>query len=144
MRTPLTERLTAGLVRMPNGCLEWTKYTNPRGYGQISDENRKTFYTHRLAWELANGPIPEGIKVLHHCDNPPCCDVEKCLFLGTDADNIADMIAKGRGNNQKKTHCPRGHLYSEANTYVLQRRRTCRTCQTAARARYKARKRAAA
>ena len=136
------ERFAAGLVRMPNGCLEWTRYTRSSGYGLIGID-RARVYTHRFAWELANGPIPDGMFICHHCDNPPCCDPEH-LFMGTVADNSADMITKGRGNNQKKTHCPQGHPYDEANTAIVQRRRSCRTCHLAASARYKARKRAAA
>ncbi len=52
-------------------------------------------YTHRIAWEEANGPIPEGLHVLHSCDNPPCCNVGH-LFLGTAQDNADDKVAKGR------------------------------------------------
>lgn len=51
----------------------------------------------RVAWELVNGPIPDGLDVLHRCDNRACVNVERCLFLGTHVDNMADMKAKGRG-----------------------------------------------
>jgi hypothetical protein len=51
---------------------------------------------HRAAWELNVGPIPEGLSVLHHCDNPPCINWVTCLFLGTTADNMHDMFAKNR------------------------------------------------
>ena len=50
---------------------------------------------HRVAWVLYRGKIPRGKKVLHRCDNPPCCNPEH-LFLGTQADNVADMVTKGR------------------------------------------------
>jgi len=129
LRLSPTERLKSGLVRMPNGCLEWTRSTVRGGYGQIK-VNGKQLKTHRFAWELANGPIPEGMQVLHHCDNPPCCDTEKCLFLGTDADNMADRDAKGRHGQSKKTHCKQGHPFDDVNTYMTPRgARDCRTCK---------------
>lgn len=90
----VADRLAAGLARKPNGCLEWTGSTNARGYGQIKIDG-KPIKTHRLAWELANDEIPDGLHVLHHCDVPLCCNPEH-LFLGTQADNMADMAAKGR------------------------------------------------
>lgn len=139
----VAERLAAHLVRKPNGCLEWTGCRDRDGYGRIGF-NRKVALTHRVAWELTNGPIPPGMKVLHHCDNPPCCDAEKCLFLGTDADNAADKVSKGRqrsGGREKKTHCPQDHDYSETNTYVTtEGKRQCRICNRAAVARYSAKR----
>ena len=129
-KTP-AERLGERLVTQPNGCIEWTGATNKKGYGSIGDGNGKTMLTHRLAWELANGPIPEGMKVLHHCDNPPCCNVEKCLFLGTDADNSDDKWSKGRGNNGRaqRADCLHGHSYDELNTQIDKYGyRHCRAC----------------
>lgn len=66
------------------------------GYGRIYVSGRGVVLTHRLAWELEHGPIPPGVKVLHHCDNPPCCNAHGCLFLGTSRDNTMDALAKGR------------------------------------------------
>jgi len=124
-----TERLKSGLVVMPNGCIEWTRSTVRGGYGQIK-VNGKQLKTHRFAWELVNGPIPEGLEVCHHCDNPPCCNVEKCLFLGTAADNMADRDAKGHHGQSKKTHCIHRHPFDEANTYMTPRgARSCRACK---------------
>jgi len=76
-------------------CLEWTANRNRLGYGlfQISGKSERA---HRVAWEMANGPIPPGLCVLHRCDNPPCVNSEH-LFLGTHTDNMHDMFAKGRG-----------------------------------------------
>jgi hypothetical protein len=76
--------------------------------------------------------------VLHHCDNPPCCE-PVCLFLGTHADNNADKAAKGRARNgqSEKTHCPQGHAFNEVNTYVKpDGSRFCRACGRLSSARY--------
>lgn len=66
----------------------------------------RNVYAHRVAWEAHHGPIPEGIKVLHRCDEPACFDVRH-LFLGTIGDNNADRDQKGRGvvpNNRGMRH----------------------------------------
>ena len=108
-----------------------------RGYGRIW-VNGKPELAHRISWEIANGPIPKGMQVLHRCDNPSCVRPDH-LFLGTQRDNMQDSIEKGRwgnvgvprGKQQKaKTHCPQGHPYSGANLYIYpDGRRACRTCR---------------
>lgn len=75
-------------------CVEWTKRRDKDGYGRVG-RNGKSYRAHRLAWEEEHGPIPDGMMVLHRCDNPPCVNVEH-LFLGTALDNMRDMVAKGR------------------------------------------------
>jgi HNH endonuclease len=80
-------------------CIEWTKF-RLRGYG-LQKFRGKTRLAHRVAWMLANGEIPDGLCVLHRCDNPPCVNVDH-LFLGTHADNVADKMAKGRHPSQRK------------------------------------------
>jgi hypothetical protein len=78
----------------PDGCWPWTGGAGGFGYGRLRLGKKKVM-THRVAWELTNGPIPEGILVLHDCDNPPCCRPDH-LFLGDHAANVADRHAKGR------------------------------------------------
>lgn len=74
-------------------CLIWTGVTVGNGYGKIKVD-RRTWRVHRLAYTLAFGD-PGRLCVLHRCDNPPCFNPDH-LFLGHHADNIADMLAKGR------------------------------------------------
>lgn len=77
-------------------CIEFKGYCDKRqGYGRKA-VNGKPILAHRLAWTEANGEIPEGMQVLHKCDNPPCINVDH-LFLGTNADNMRDKAKKGRG-----------------------------------------------
>lgn len=83
--------------REPDACWPWTGATI-KGYGH-SHWGREHYYAHRKSWELAFGPIPDGMVVRHRCDNPPCVNPAH-LEVGTQADNVADMIARGRGHWQ--------------------------------------------
>lgn len=75
-------------------CWPWPKSFNKGGYGTVR-RDKKLSLTHRAAYRAFHGPIPDGMYVLHECDNPPCCNPHH-LFLGTHKDNMDDMDRKGR------------------------------------------------
>lgn len=86
-------------VEDANGCHIWQRSKTNRGYGTLTTGG-VGWLAHRAAWALKRGPIPEGMKVLHECDNPSCVN-PKHLFLGTSKDNMDDMMAKGRGGYRR-------------------------------------------
>lgn len=113
------------------GCHMWTGgklRDRSGGYGTVSF-NGKNRTTHRVSWELHNGPIPDETLVCHRCDVPLCVRIEH-LFLGTISDNAMDSVNKGRHHDTQKTQCPQGHEYTEANTYIEKSgSRACRSCR---------------
>lgn len=87
--------------RAPSGCWHWTGARNGHGYGMVNmwvDQRQTTFAPHRLQWMHTHGPVPDGMVVMHVCDNRLCINPDH-LVLGTQAANLADMRAKGRGNH---------------------------------------------
>lgn len=77
-----------------DSCWTWTAGGHVNGYGELR-AGRRLVRAHRLAWEIANGPIPDRMHVLHSCDNPPCCNPLH-LSVGTNTDNHRDMVNKQR------------------------------------------------
>jgi len=97
--TELKERFWSKVNKnTANGCWEWTASLDRKGYGQITVKKGLLKRTHRVAWELIRGSIPEGQLVCHHCDNKKCVNPDH-LFLGTQRDNVQDMDSKGRRVN---------------------------------------------
>ncbi len=83
-----------GNVRQQNDCWVWIGAKDTYGYGAITFKGHQ-WRTHRLMWYLTYGNIPEGMCVLHHCDNPPCVNPDH-LWLGTHTENMQDSSKKGR------------------------------------------------
>lgn len=115
------------------GCWEWVGAKLVRGYGHLSHEG-KYLLAHRVSYELHNGPIPDGLLVLHSCDNPACVRPDH-LWVGTPKQNTEDMHKKGRGatgskrpNAKKRTHCNKGHEMTPGNIVITGTARRCRIC----------------
>ena len=105
----LLERFWAKVQKSDDGCWIWTASFGKAGYGAINSGRRPTrmLSASRVMWEIAYGPIPEGLSVLHRCDVPRCVRPDH-LFLGTQRDNIRDAMAKGR-------HVPPPRLIGDEN-----------------------------
>lgn len=104
-RLSLEGRLKAR-TEVSEGCWEWRGAISNKGYGVLTFKGKQVL-VHRAMYELALGPIPTGLFVCHHCDNRKCLRPEH-LFVGSQRDNIADMMSKGRGGGQFK----KGHTVS--------------------------------
>lgn len=89
-----SERLAELSVAEESGCIRFTGHLDGEGYGRIMVARVK-YMAHRLSYSLNNGPIPDGYVVRHKCDNPSCINPEH-LEVGTQADNIADKVSRGR------------------------------------------------
>lgn len=123
-KQPLADRFWKK-VEKSDGCWNWTAQRRPGGYGTIVVSNRHEM-AHRVSWTLNVGSIPQGLKVLHRCDNPACVNPEH-LFLGTSSDNIEDMISKqrnprGEQHGHAKLTWPQVRLIRELRSHYGKRR----------------------
>jgi len=101
----------------PDECWPWLRSRTSAGYGNLRMDGRN-YYAHRIAYELAFGPIPEGFCVLHRCDRPWCVNPSH-LFLGTKHDNTLDMMSKGRHRSGGKP-CNQGEQNGMAKFTIAQ------------------------
>lgn len=130
------DRFADKITESANGCWEWTGHIDRDGYGLFTALGRMK--AHRFSFLAFCGVIEPGYLVCHHCDNRRCCNPAH-LYAGTNRDNIDDMLARGRHNNQHKgiTHCKRGHEFTPENTRVgVWGKRVTRSCRACIRERY--------
>lgn len=109
------------------GCWMWIGARNSRGYGCVGNGKGGSELTHRGAYELLVGPIPEGLQIDHLCRVIECCNPEHL-------EPVTQLVNIQRGSRAMKTHCKRGHPLSGDNLRIAkarggQTRRNCRTCQ---------------
>lgn len=119
---PLAERLWEN-VEKSGDCWLWTGCVRPDGYGVIGEGGRggRILRTHRVAYELLVGPIPEGLTLDHLCCDTTCCN-PRHLEPVTIGENV-------RRATRRRTHCRRGHEFTPENTRVRPLGRECLTCR---------------
>ena len=148
MKPPL-ERILSRITITEKGCWEWNGAKASEGYGHIRvgsrrDGSSRLVGTHILVYKALIGEVPEGKELDHLCRNHPCCNPDH-LEPVTRRENALRgdvgiyMIQKGAS----QTHCLRGHLFDEANTYVDKHgKRSCKTCRRVAFREWKRRRKA--
>jgi hypothetical protein len=113
MRKSIEERFLDKVVMVPEaGCWLWMGYTTKDGHGKFWHLGAMPT-AHRASWAIFNGPIPEGMQVLHKCD-VACCVNPHHLYLGTNQDNVRDRVARGRSAPVDKENAPNAKLSPEA------------------------------
>ena len=146
-RWPSAEDVLAKVqVLGDDDCWPWTGRAKVSGDGRgNADWYGRTHSAPRVVWAIHSRVMPPShLYVCHTCNNPPCCNPSH-LYLGTHRENAHYASLLGRTRGQKKTHCPQGHAYDEANTYRHtdgdgKVRRKCKTCRAARQISHKTRK----
>ena len=122
---PLEDRFWAKVNRTTSdGCWVWIGARNSNGYGVFYTKEGSRL-AHRIAYEIMVSPIPIGLEPDHLCRTPGCVKPSHLEL-------VTHQVNMGRGlagwENRAKTHCPQGHVYDEANTYLYRGGRYCRKC----------------
>ncbi len=130
-RYSFPENLLRRLQLRDGGCIEYTGAKKDNGYGTLRGVGRMV-YAHRAMYELMIGPIPDGLVIDHLCRNRWCVNPGHM-----EAVTHRENLTRGNGwsgRHARATHCPQGHPYDEANTYLRPdgKGRDCRKCRTAA------------
>lgn len=123
------ERFNAKVLKTDT-CWLW-QGTKAKGYGRLNIDGKRV-YAHRFSYSVSKGILEPSQVIMHTCDNPSCVNPDH-LVQGTQKDNVLDMINKGRQThgryNAAKTHCSKGHEYTEDTVYVLPSRPNVRYCK---------------
>lgn len=121
---PPADRFATKLRPTATGCIEWTGTVTPKGYGLFYD-GTKMVAAHRWAYQQTISPIPDGLQIDHLCRNRRCVNVAH-LEVVTAKENQA----RSPFDPERRTHCPSGHEYTDANTYRRPgtNSRACRAC----------------
>jgi len=136
--------LSKAVINWETGCWEWTANRDPRGYGRITvadSQGKRPLRAHRVSYELACGPIPEGLVIDHLCRVRHCVNPAHLEPVTARENMLRGLAARAVG--EAATHCPKGHEYTPENTRTYlsgpqKGRRKCRICiraQDAGRAR---------
>lgn len=124
---PALDRFAEKVALTDAGCIEWIASTNGGGYGTFYPGNSgASVVAHRWSYEYHVGPIPDGLYLDHLCRNRACVNPDH-LEPVTQRENLMRSDSPS-ARAARKTHCPQGHPYANANVFIDAGKRKCRTC----------------